>query len=181
MHCKACTLCACAAVVALSNAAHSIPLIWKEDFTDPITGDAAFDPNFNHNLYEITPNSFFWDLDVFSGANALILAPAGDAVTFNTAPGTFVDFAEVTFIDFCGVGCTTVEFLGTMGSFLYANQTVGMAETISTVGLGLGEITQINLESFEGVFTNILVQVVPAPSVAALAALGLACIARRRR
>ena len=108
----------------------------------------GFEPGFNHVL------SGFWEL-----AGTLWLYPGTDTVTFDLGPDESVPYARVTFTDYCGLGCTTVEFIGTEGAALFSNTSVGTEEIVDTVGLGLGEIVLIMLQSSEGRFDEILINI----------------------
>lgn len=173
---RATAITALVTILALAPAGSAVADILIEDFEDP-GGGGAFDPAFNHVLHDVgDPNSpGFWELD----GEVLWLYPATDEVTFNLGPGEYVDWAEVTLADFCGVGCTSVEFIGTAGSMLFENVSVSAEETYNTTGLGLGEITGVVLTSYEGRFDNLTINVVPEPATAVL--LTLTSALRRRR
>lgn len=122
--------------------------IINEDFEG-----AAFDPAFNHSI------AGSWGFGSEGGGTVLWLYPATDTITFNLLPGEVVEWAQVTFTDYCSVGCTWVEFNGTEGSALIANSSVGGTETHDTAGLGLGTLTSIELHSSEGWFDNVMIEI----------------------
>lgn len=107
------------------------------------------------------------------------LAPAEDDVTFNLAPGEYVDWAGVTLLDYCGTGCTQFEVVGTEGSMTFQNTTVGEQETYDTTGLDLGEIVTVHLRSYEGLFNDLMINVVPEPATLELLMIGVLACCRR--
>jgi hypothetical protein len=150
--------------------------MYLEDFEQG--GGGGFDPMFNHAFFTLyPPGPPWWELS----GGVLWLAPARDEVTFNLAGGQYVDWAVITLIDWCGSGCTSVEFIGTLDSVTFSNTSVSTPETYDTTGQNLGEIYEIHLTSNEATFDNLGISVVPEPSTVALLGLGTLVMLRRRR
>lgn len=151
------------ALGALATVSAGDPVI--EDF-ESAPGVPGFDPHFNHFFHAVgdaTQQAGHWSLIPFGSGFSLGMAPATDEVTFNLECSVIAEDASVTIRDGCGIGCTTVEFVGTDGSFTFANTLVGSEETFDTTGLGLGTIERIRLTSFEGFFIQIVLDVVEDP------------------
>lgn len=104
-------------------------------------------------------------------------------VTVNSLlPGEWIESVEVTWTDFCGVGCTALELFGDSDNALFDNNLVGSQETVLGTVDDLGEpITHFTLSSFEGRFEMVTVNIVPNASSMALFGVGGLLIARRRR
>jgi hypothetical protein len=130
--------------------------MYLEDFEQG--GGGGFDPMFNHAFFTLyPPGPPWWELS----GGVLWLAPARD--------------------DWCGSGCTSVEFIGTLDSVTFSNTSVSTPETYDTTGQNLGEIYEIHLTSNEATFDNLGISVVPEPSTVALLGLGTLVMLRRRR
>jgi hypothetical protein len=148
-----------------------------EDFGRP--SEPGFDGFFLHSLINPPPANAFWEFTdqqslASPGNYELFLAPATDNIRFATSPSQFVDFAAVTVTDYCGLGCTSVTFVGAAGTKEFKNSAVGVSQIFDTIGLNLGAINQIVLTSAEGAFDNLTVNVVPEPSTFLLAVLAAA-------
>jgi hypothetical protein len=150
-----------AAVFAMISAPAYGELI-VEDFES--NGGGGFDPAFNHLLYYPGDpgEPGYWDIDFYWGSYVLWLYPATDEITFNLAEGEYAAWGSVMLGDFCGVGCTTAEFIGTLDSVTFSNEFIGEPEYYDTTGLELGEIIIVRLTSYEGLFDDLTVEVLPA-------------------
>ena len=107
----------------------------------------------------------------------LQFAPGQDDITFNLAPGQFVDFASVDV--FSNNTPMQVEFFDASTSFLITTGNFG--GVFNTTGLGLGPITQIRISGSESGINEISINVVPEPTALALFAIGiLLCLPAER-
>jgi len=104
-------------------------------------------------------------------------------VTVNSLlAGEWIQSVEVTWTDFCGVGCTALELFGDSDNALFDNNLVGSQEIVLGTVDDLGEpITHFTLSSFEGRFEKVVVNIVPSPSSMALFGVGGLLIVRRKR
>lgn len=111
-----------------------------------------------------------------------LYADLADISVNSLGPDEWIASVEVTWTDFCGLGCTNLELLGDNNSFNIANMDVQGSETVFASMADLGEpITNFTLSSFEGRMERIVIDVVPTPSALALLGLGGLAAARRRR
>ena len=147
--------------------------LWVENFED------GFDSRFNH---QITGSLFFETFASVSPTHSLGLEPGTDSITFDLAPDQFISYASVWFMNNCGGPCTTVEFVGTLGSQSF-DSVVGYPEWefVDTTGLGLGPITEIRLSASQSIFDDVSVSVVPEPGSIIMWLIAGAMLARRRR
>jgi len=177
------TLAAFAASAMIASSAHAGARLIIEDFTDGM-GGAAFDDGLNYDFGTATDFTGSLDThDLFLGE--LNLYADLVTVTLNTLdPSEYIDVVEVTWTDFCAVGCTQFSVHGEMGATeSQGNVNVGTIEswTLSTADVMGQDITSFTLSSFEGRIERIEVRVLPAPgSLAGLGALGLLATRRRR-
>lgn len=149
-----------AAVVVMTVApAHGEIIV--EDFDS--NGSGGFDPAFNHWLYfpGEPGEPGYWEIGFYGGSYVLWLYPATDEITFNLDEGDYADWGCVTLADWCGIGCTTAEFIGTLDSVTFSNEYIGELEYFDTTGLELGEIVMVRLTSYEGFFDDLSLNVVP--------------------
>ena len=144
-------LAGCVIIVSLITGA-ACGVVYVEDFQDGDVG--ALDPMFNHQLDE-PPNLGQGRLWLYAGGGP-------DIVTFNLAPGDYVDWASVTLIagGGCGPGSATVEFIGTNDSVTFGNVTDTSLETYDTTGLNLGEIHTVILRGCESEFDDLKINIV---------------------
>ena len=159
--------------------AHAGVRVIEEDFLS-LDGGAIFDDRLTYD--------FSSD---FSGGNdlnqllpgELNLFPDEAMITVNDlAPGEYIQSVEVIWMDFCGIGCTTLEVFGATTSVSESNMITGEPEPVFLDADDLGEnITSFSLSSFEGAIELITVTVVPAPGSVAALGLGGLCLTRRRR
>ena len=128
-----------------------------EDFMED--GDPGFDPLFNHDFHGYNgqnPSWTFW----FEGI--LITSRTTDKITFNLDPGQTVSYAS---LDVTGGGAE-VRFVGVVGELNFSN--VDVPGIVSyEANSEIGPIVAIELSSWEGVFDNVTIHVVPEPSAAA--------------
>lgn len=134
--------------------------VWIEDFEN------GFDLRFNHQL---TGFDSFETFSFVSPTHSLGLQPGTDSITFDLGSDELISYASVWFMNNCGVSCTTVEFIGTLGSQSFGS-TIGFPEWefVDTTGLELGHIAEIRLSSDQSIFDDISVNVVPEPGTAFL-------------
>ena len=104
-------------------------------------------------------------------------------VTVNSLlPGEWIESVEVTWTDYCGIGCTELEVFGASDNALFGNMMVGTQEVVLATAGDLGEpITHFTISSFEGHFEGITINIVPAPSSLALLSMGGLMLRRPRR
>lgn len=151
---------------------HALAGLWVEDFED------GFDSRFNH---EIAGSFFFRTFSSVSPTHSLGLEPGTDSITFDLAGDEFISYASVWFMDNCGGPCTTVEFVGTLGSQSFGSM-VGYPEWefVDTTGLDLGLITEIRLSASQSIFDDVSVNVVPEPGSAFLVLSGAWILLRKK-
>ena len=164
-------------VAALLNLAGTLALgsTIEEDFE--ANGNGGFDPRFNHQL-NLDHEPFFGELS--PDDHWLSLAPGMDVVTFNLEPGQYVVWASATLLDYCGLACTSVEYLGTNGSVLFANTKIGEEQVFDTTALDLGIIHTAILRGNESFFDDLIIEVAPEPGSLVLFLVGVSACARRR-
>lgn len=146
--------------------------VWVEDF------EGGFDSRFNH---EITGSHFFRTFAFVSPTNSLGLEPGTDLITFDLARDEFISYASVSFMNNCGGPCTTVEFVGTLGTQSFGS-VIGHPgwQFIDTTGLDLGLITEIRLSASQSIFDDVSVNVVPEPGSAFLVLSGAWILLRKK-
>ncbi len=171
------TAIAAAALTASLAAANVI----VEDFDDGM-GNAAFDAALNYDFSSDftgggdTNDLFLGELNLYSDlVNITLAAPM---------PGEYIEMVEVTWTDFCGLGCTNLTIYGAMGgTATVGNLDIAGSETVmlSSADIGGQQITSFDLSSFEGRIDSIRVYTVPTPGALALLGLGGLGVTRRRR
>ncbi len=176
------------ASVAIWRPAVSAETFQIEDFENGTV--AGFDPFFNYELLGQGLNGPAWEImDDFITGSGHLLFGSGDPpitvnVTFNLAPGEYVDYVAIDIADRSGFNRTSgVRFIGP-GSTAAVGYDVDsrVFATFDTAGLGLSRIDSIQLlGNLESHFDNITVRVVPEPAAATLLATGLAWMTLRRR
>lgn len=136
-----------------------------EDFVDNL-GNDAFDPAFNHTLTNGA---------VLSGGE-VVMVPGQDVMTFNLAPGQFVQFASVTAtsnnVD------VIVEFFSDTTSVTLMTDAFG--GTVDTSGTGLSQISMIRVQGFESALTEVVIDVVPEPTSVFVLGVGVLGVITRR-
>ena len=173
-------------VVALVVAAPTMAVQHVEDFEyETPASDTFTNGVFQHNIVPIPPLDYvWWEIsDDFSNptptsGNALVLAPATDEVTFDLGLGEYVNYAAIDFADWGGG--TTFEVIGTLDTYSVSISSGGWGSA-DTSGQSLGEITMIKLISYEGVFDNLTIDVVPEPATLGLLLIGGLALLKRRR
>ena len=164
-------------VIAASTQARVI----HEDFRD-MAGGPAFDPELTFDFGTDTDFTGGGDTnDLFAGALWLY----SDLVTVSVnslAPDEYIESVEVSWTDFCGIGCTIIQAVGATTDLALANTVVSSTETRSISSMDLGEnIEFFRLSSFEGRMNKLTINIVPSPSALSMLGLGGLVIARRRR
>ncbi len=150
--------------------------------TDDLT-DGVLDPFFSYDLSSDFagngPGGDFNSLDLGSG---LLLASDEVLITFPGAMGGEVLEVSIAFSDFTGVGATTFEAIGLMGSVTDSNSTVSMLETFGASSSSIGFIQSAQVGAFESYISSITVRYrIPTPATAGLLGLAGLAAARRRR
>lgn len=164
-------------VIAASTQARVI----HEDFRD-MAGGPAFDPELTFDFGTASDFTGGGDTnDLFAGA--LWLYSDLVTVSVNTlAADEYIESVEVSWTDFCGLGCTNLEVFGATTSLNAPNMDVSSTEIITLTSLDLGEsIEYFTLSSFEGRMNKLTINIVPTPSALGMLGLGGLVIARRRR
>lgn len=111
-----------------------------------------------------------------------LYADLADISVNSLGPDEWIASVEVTWTDFCGLGCTNLELLGDNNSFNIGNADIAGSETVFASMADLGEpITNFTISSFEGRIERVVVDVVPTPSALALLGMGGLAAVRRRR
>ncbi len=146
----------------------------QNDFTNEV---------FHHNIMPIGILDIpVWDISdewLPPSGNALDLWPAIDEITFDLAPGEYVNYASIEFCDYAN--STIFEVTGTLGKCtaeIFWNG--GAWQTANTSGQPLGQITMIRLISSEGAFDNLTINVLPEPATLLLFGFGTAFLRKRR-
>ena len=179
-----------ALIMGLMLSSPVLSVQFVEDFEYETPGSNSFTNGvFQHNILPPPggpPGSEWWVIDdgfvnptPISG-NALALAPAIDEIIFDLGLGEYVDYAAVDSVDWGGG--TTFEVTGTLDT--YTAEILwngGIWESADTSGANVGEITMIRLMSYEGLFDNLTINVVPEPSTLLLLGLGGLALLRKRR
>ncbi|MBO6514116.1 MAG: hypothetical protein JJ974_09145 [Phycisphaerales bacterium] len=164
-----------AAALALAGlATSSTARLIIEDFDG-----ADFNPELNFDF-----SSDFTDFDTSDHMDGVLwlYSDLADITVTTLGPGEWIESVEVTWTDFCGLGCTNLELLGDNNSFNIGNADVQGSETVFASMADLGEpITNFTISSFEGRIERIVVDVVPAPSALGFLSLAGLAVARRRR
>jgi hypothetical protein len=170
---------------------------YVEDFEDDILGPTVpgfASSIFNHNL--AGPNWLFLDdsnpLPIFPSPHwsMLVGAATSDLITFTLPPGKYIDYAAV-WMTGTGGGYAGVTFYGQNGfTAQFGTMTQDLFQLFDTTGSGIDKVIAIQLAlpatpgfGPEGLYDNVIIQVVPEPASWALAgalAVALAYAARRR-
>lgn len=140
---------------------------------------ADFNPELSFDF-----SSDFTDFDTSDHMDGVLwlYADLAEITVTTLGPSEWIESVEVTWTDFCGLGCTNLELLGDNGSFNIGNADVPGSETVFASMSDLGEqINSFTLSSFEGRIERVVVDVVPTPSALAMLGMGGLAIARRRR
>ncbi len=171
-----------AALLALSLIAASTQArVIHEDFRDD-AGGPAYNPELTFDFGTDTDFTGGGDThDLFAGA--LWLYSDLVTVSVNTlAPDEYIESVEVSWTDFCGLGCTIIQAVGETTDLALANTVVSSTETRSISSMDLGEnIEFFRLSSFEGRMNKLTINIVPTPSALGMLGMGGLLIARRRR
>jgi hypothetical protein len=170
------------ATAAFATAANAGARLIVEDFTDGM-GGAAFDSELNWDFGTATDFTGGLDThDLFVG-ELYMYADLATVSVNSLAAGEFIDVIEVTWTDFCGVGCTQFTVNGIMGaSASQGNVNIGTIESWTLSSADIGEaIDTFELSSFEGRIERVEIRILPTPSTAALVGLGGLVATRRRR
>ena len=172
-------------IVGLILTAPAIAVQYTEDFDYATTSNSFTDGIFQHNIVPVSgyPDAY-WDISDYElppSSKALQLWPAIDEITFNLAPGEYVDYVAIDSVD--QDGDTTFEVIGTLDTYSVPIISIGWNSWVSvnTTGQNLGEITMIRLSSYEGAFDNLTINVVPEPATLLLFSLGGLILRRRHR
>jgi hypothetical protein len=171
-----------AALLALSLVAASTQArVIHEDFRDD-AGGPAFNPELTFDFGTATDFTGGADThDLFAGELWLY----ADLVTVSVnslAADEYIESVEVSWTDFCGVGCTIIQAVGATSNLALTNTVVGSTEIRSISSMDLGEnIEFFRLSSFEGRMNKLTINVVPSPSALGMLGLGGLFAARRRR
>lgn len=141
---------------------------------------------FHHEIEGVGGGTGSWNIEhsgqISPGVNniALALYPAQDTITFNLGPGEYVEYVSVDFIDLGGGSNVTI----TDSDGLFIQSTLPVQNltkySINTAGSSLGRITSIVLSSYEGMFDNVAIHVVPEPATMLLVGLGGMMLRRRK-
>jgi len=143
-----------------------------EDFEDA-GGAPALDSSFLHTIgaHPDSPGSFDWSLtDLYSPTDCLWLWPASDYITLDLTPGLYIEHASVDLFD--RGGNTTVEFVGTIGTLSFEHD-VGTWQTYEADIADIGPIQGVQLYSYDGLFDDVGLTVVPEPGTLMLFVCGL--------
>lgn len=174
-----------ALIICLFLSSSALAVIHVDDFEYPKPGQDNFvNGVFQYNIVPMPGLGYTaWDITDLGpphSGNALALWPAIAEVTFALNPGEYVDYAAIDFSDFANG--TIFEVTGTLGiSTVEIFWNGGVWESADTSGVNLGEITMIRLMSYEGLFDNLTINVVPEPATILLFGLGGSFLLRKRR
>ena len=169
-------------------------LIITEDFENVTTASTTFttDGILQHTIYDgsMQPaTNDLWDISTYNpngpsfADNALNLWLAQDVVTFNLAPGLYVDFASVKVINWGSFGNLSMIIFKDVNGEIHQDFITVQDQwlTYDTSALGLGNLQSITLYSQEGAFDDLEVNVVPEPMTLSLLGLGSVILRRRKR
>jgi len=138
------------------------PVLLWEDFEDG-GGAPALDSSFLHTIgsHPDSPGSPEWLLtDLYSPTDCLWLGPAADYITLDLDAGDYIQHASVDLSD--RGGDTTVEFIGETGKLTFEHD-LGMWQTYEADFADIGAIQGIQLYSYDGLFDDVVLTVVPEP------------------
>ena len=157
--------------LSLCTAVQADVSIHIEDFMED--GEPGFDPLFNHDFHGYNGQDPSW---TFWFERILIYSQTTDEITFNLTSGQSVAYAS---LDITGGG-GEVHFVGSDGELSFSNDDMPEIVTYEANRNEIGSIVAIKLSSWQGVFDNVTIHVVPEPSAAAACILlcVFGCLAR---
>jgi len=172
-------------IISLLMSAPAIATQYTEGFEYHTPDSNTFTSGiFQHNIVPMPPVDYTsWDISTFGSppsGNALDLWPAIDEVTFDLNQGEYIDYASIQLSDYSNG--TTFEVTGSLGTYtLTIPFNGGSWEFADTTGQNIGNITMVRLMSYEGMFDNLTVNVLPEPSTVLLLSMGSLAVLRKRR
>ncbi len=175
------TLCVWAVLLLLTSFANATHHVEGFEYPKPDSNSFSYDI-FQHNIVPQPDLDYVvWNISTFGSppsGKALDLWPAVDEITFDLAPGEYVDYVAFDFIDWGG--STIVEVTIDSDIFpieAYLSEVWMYVELIAPQE----EITMLRLSSYEGAFDNITVNVVPEPATILLLTLGGIALRKRNK